>query len=360
MPFGIKNALYVFQRKMDECFKGTENFIAIYIDDILVFSKTEEDRIQHLKEMLKICKRNGLVLSANKMKIACPEIDFLGAIIGKRKIKLQQHIIRKIADFKDDDLKEKKGLRSWLGILNYARNYIPNLGKLLGPLYQNTAEHGDKMFKTSDWELVKKIKKMVQELPDLQIPLQGAYIVIETDGCMEGWGGICKWKMAKFDPRSTECICAYASGKFPVIKSTIDAEIHACMETLKALKIYYLDQKEITLRTNCQAIVNFYNKTAQNKPSRVRWLSFTDYLTGSGVNIIFEHIEGKQNVLADTLSRIVSFLCTGCIKPKEQEVLVMYEDVITELQQAEEEGADVQEEFINLNTSLKILLHQTE
>jgi hypothetical protein len=58
---------------------------------------------------------------------------------------------------------------------------------------------------------------------------------------MEGWGRICKWKKQKFDPRSSEKICAYASGKFPTIRSTIDAEIYACMEILKALKIHYLD-----------------------------------------------------------------------------------------------------------------------
>lgn len=102
----------------------------------------------------------------------------------------------------------------------------------------------------------------------MSIPPEDAYIVIETDGCMEVWGGICKWKPSKYDPKSKEKICAYASGKFPVLKSTIDEEIHACMESLSALKIYYLDKTEITLRTDCQAIISFYKKSAQNKPSR--------------------------------------------------------------------------------------------
>ena len=73
----------------------------------------------------------------------------------------------------------------------------------------------------------------------------------------------------KVDPRSTEKVCAYASGKFPVIKSTIDAEIHACMETITGMKIHYLDKSEVALRIDCQAIISFYNKSANNKPSRV-------------------------------------------------------------------------------------------
>ena len=69
MPFGLKNAPAVFQRKMDNCFRGTENFIAVYIDDILVFSDNEQDHAEHLRKMLEICRANGLVLSPTKMKI---------------------------------------------------------------------------------------------------------------------------------------------------------------------------------------------------------------------------------------------------------------------------------------------------
>ena len=159
MPFGLKNAPAVFQRKMDQCFKGTDEFIAVYIDDILLFSRNEEEHAKHLEIMLGICEKWGLILSPTKMKIAVPEIEFLGAVIGNNKIKLQPHIIKKIAEFDENSLKEKRGLRAWLGILNYARSYIPNLGTLLGPLYQKTSPHGDKRMKNSDWKLVRKIKK---------------------------------------------------------------------------------------------------------------------------------------------------------------------------------------------------------
>ncbi|KAG6510263.1 hypothetical protein ZIOFF_028272 [Zingiber officinale] len=213
MPFGLKNAPTIFQHKMDNCFRGTEKFIAVYIDDILVFSENEEEQREHLKVLLKICKQNGLILSPTKMKIGSPTIEFLGATIGHSKIKLQPHIISKVADFNNQDLQTTKGLRSWLGILNYARSYIPNLGKILGPLYSKVSPNGEKRMNTQDWALVEKVKSMVKSLPDLAIPPANFFVIIESDGCMEGWGGVLKWKPQKFDPKSSELICAYASGK---------------------------------------------------------------------------------------------------------------------------------------------------
>lgn len=248
------------------------------------------------------------MLSPTKMKIGTQVVEFLGAVIGNRKIQLQSHIIKKIADFSDEEIKTTKGLRSWLGILNYARNYIPNLGKILGPLYSKTSPSGEKRMNAQDWELVRKVKKTVNELPDLMIPPEECCIIIETDGCMSGWGGVCKWKKFLKDPRITEQVCAYASGRFDPPKSTIDAEIHAAMNSLDKFKIHYLDKEEIIIRTDCQAIISFYNKSAENKPSRVRWIAFNDFITGLGISVHFEHIDGKHNQLADALSRLVSSL----------------------------------------------------
>ncbi|KAG6493294.1 hypothetical protein ZIOFF_048273 [Zingiber officinale] len=83
-----------------------------------------------------------------------------------------------------------------------------------------------------DWALIHKIKKVITDLPDLAIPPEQCYIILETDGCMEGWGVICKWNPQKYDAKSEEKICAYASGKYSPIKSTIDAEIHTVMNSM--------------------------------------------------------------------------------------------------------------------------------
>ena len=109
------------------------------------------------------------------------------------------------------------------------------------------------------------------------------------------------------------------------------------MEMMKSLKIHYLDKRDITLRTDCQAIISFYNKSSNNKPSRVRWLNFVDFITGTGVEVKFEHIDGKLNVLADSLSRLTNFCVAGCLITEEQENLHDLEGAIQEAMQQETE-----------------------
>ncbi|KAG6474210.1 hypothetical protein ZIOFF_068134 [Zingiber officinale] len=158
------------------------------------------------------------------MKIVISEIEFLGEVIGNCRIKLQLHIITKVADFKEEDLKITKGMRSCLELLNYAQNYIPNLGKLLSPLYAKTSPNGDKRLNKQDWDLIKQIKEKIQKLPELEIPPENCIIILEVDRCMDGWGGICKRKKAKYDSKNTEKICANTASYRDVISATDQLE----------------------------------------------------------------------------------------------------------------------------------------
>ena len=56
MPFGLKNAQSIFQRKMNNIFRDNDSFVAVYIDDILVFSKNKKKHIEHLQIVLKSSK----------------------------------------------------------------------------------------------------------------------------------------------------------------------------------------------------------------------------------------------------------------------------------------------------------------
>ncbi|KAF3780775.1 Polyprotein P3 [Nymphaea thermarum] len=102
---------------------------------IIVYSGTTQDpktgEVKKGKERL-VFNYKRLNDNTEQDQYSLPE--FLGAIIGNGEIRLQPNIIKRIVEKQDADLTTKSGLQSWLGILNYARNFIPNLGRLLAPL----------------------------------------------------------------------------------------------------------------------------------------------------------------------------------------------------------------------------------
>ena len=167
MPFGLKNAPSIFQRKMDEIFSKYRKFVCIYIDDILVHSKSREEHVGHLKLVLSEFLKEGIIISSKKTQFFRNNIEFLGIEIGNGKIKLQPYIAKKILE--TPPIKDVKALQRFLGLVNYARPFIENLGKLTGPLYSKLGLTGVKLFNNEDNLEIKKIK-VVKTLHDLKLP----------------------------------------------------------------------------------------------------------------------------------------------------------------------------------------------
>jgi hypothetical protein len=147
------------------------------------------------------------------MEICKEKINFYGHEIGEGKIYLQDHIAKKILQF-PDTMNDRKVLQQFLGIVNYARNYIDNLAKLAGPLYAKLRKNGQKYFNSEDIKLVKITNDMVKDLKPLELPLDDHYFIIETNASKEVWGAILKQKPNKYSPKLEEKICIYASGSY--------------------------------------------------------------------------------------------------------------------------------------------------
>ena len=76
MPFGLKNAPQIFQRKMDKIFSEYSNFIIVYIDYILICFENEEDHEKHLDVFITLCKTHSIILSYKKVDIKKKELNF--------------------------------------------------------------------------------------------------------------------------------------------------------------------------------------------------------------------------------------------------------------------------------------------
>ena len=124
---------------------GKYSFVLVYIDGILVFSYTFLEHIKHLEFIFEKLISHELIVSKMKLKLFKTQIEFLGLELADGQIKLQYHIVQKINNFLDK-LEDLKTLQSFLGLLNYARPYIKNLSRLVGPLYSKTKNTRQRYF----------------------------------------------------------------------------------------------------------------------------------------------------------------------------------------------------------------------
>ncbi|CAB4494324.1 unnamed protein product [Rhizophagus irregularis] len=106
MPFGLCNAPVTFQRTMDKVLhRIKEKFVLVYLDDVIIYSKTFKDHIQHLKEVLNRIRKANLRLKAEKCHFAAAELQFLGHVVGKEGVKPDPEKVNKMKAF--ENLRDK-------------------------------------------------------------------------------------------------------------------------------------------------------------------------------------------------------------------------------------------------------------
>ena len=130
IPFGLMNARATFQRAMDIAFsEDIGYFIVIYLDDITVFSKTNEEHLVHFRKVFEKCRKYGLSLNPKKTLFGLQEGKLLGHIIFVEGIKIDPKRIEGILQISHP--RNIQALQSFIGKNNFLRRFIPNLAELL-------------------------------------------------------------------------------------------------------------------------------------------------------------------------------------------------------------------------------------
>jgi hypothetical protein len=130
MPFGLMNVGETFQRDMDIAFIGEKDiFMAIYLDDIIVFSTSDDENLQHLKKTYEKCRRYGISLNPKKSQFSMEEGKFLGHIVSLEGIKIDPKRVKAIQQI--DISRNKKSIQSFIGKINFLRRFIPNFAKII-------------------------------------------------------------------------------------------------------------------------------------------------------------------------------------------------------------------------------------
>nr|ABD28305.1 RNA-directed DNA polymerase (Reverse transcriptase) [Medicago truncatula] len=258
MPFGVTNAPGVFMEYMNRIFHAfLDRFVVVFIDDILIYSKTEEEHAEHLKIVLQVLKEKKLYAKLSKCEFWLKEVSFLGHVISGDGIVVDPSKVEAVSQWETP--KSVTEIRSLLGLAGYYRRFIEGFSKLALPLTQLTCKG-----KTFVWDVhceksFGELKKRLTTAPVLILPKSDEPFVVYCDASKLGLGGVLMQEGK---------VVAYASRQLRIHEKnypTHDLELAAVVFVLKiwrhylygsrfevfsdhkSLK-YFFDQKELNMR----------------------------------------------------------------------------------------------------------------
>lgn len=132
MPFGLTNAPATFCTLMNRVQQPfLDKFMVVYLDDIVIYNNTLEDHVNHLRQVFQVLRENELYVKKEKCAFAQWEVTFLGHIVGKGKLRMDESKVMAIQEWEPP--KKVPELRSFLGLANYYRKFIKGYSAIAAP-----------------------------------------------------------------------------------------------------------------------------------------------------------------------------------------------------------------------------------
>ncbi|CAK1602576.1 unnamed protein product [Parnassius mnemosyne] len=298
MNYGLKNASQTFQRFVDEMTRELD-FCYCYLDDFLIFSKDEAQHEVHLRKIFSILKGYGMLINTSKCVFGAREISFLGYSISASGTKPLDSKIEAIKKFPlPTDVRQ---LRRFLGMINFYRRFLPRMAEKQAPL--NNLLKGvlkNKQPIILSGESLKAFEACKESLSDAALlahPDCQAKLALVTDASDKAIGAVLQqlkddeWQPLAFFSRKLST----SQKKY----SPYDRELLAIYEAIKYFR-HMLEARNFIVYTDHKPISFAFHERKRNcSPRQYRHL---DYISQFTTDI--RHISGKDNVVADTLSRV--------------------------------------------------------
>ncbi|KAF7762626.1 hypothetical protein Agabi119p4_9219 [Agaricus bisporus var. burnettii] len=297
MFFGMTNSPATFQSMMDHIFKQLiENGgVIIYMDDILIHTKTQKQLDELTKQVLQILEQNHLYLKTEKCEFETQRLEYLGVIITPDSIEMDPIKLKGIEDWPVP--KTVKNVRQFIGFCNFYRKFIHNYAKIAQPL--NSLMRKTKKF---EWNpnaqtAFETLKQQFLKRPVLQMVDQTKPFEIECDASAFATGAVLLQRDTNGDKHP---VAYYSKSLNPAERNyhVSDQEFLSIIRALKEWRHYVEGSPEPLLIWSDHENLTRWKEPQQLNRRQARWML---YMTR--FNYVIKHLPGNKNVLADALSR---------------------------------------------------------
>ena len=187
MPFGLTNAPAAFMDLMNRvCKLYLDKFVIVFIDDILIYSKSQADHEKHLRCILKLLNQEKLYAKFSKCEFWLREVQFLGHVVTERGIQVDPAKVEAVMNWQEP--KTPTEIRSFLGLAGYYRRFIENFSRIAAPLTSLTRKNIKFNWGPKQQEAFDILKQKLSNAPVLTLPDEMEQFVVYCDASHTGMG----------------------------------------------------------------------------------------------------------------------------------------------------------------------------
>ena len=308
LPFGLSNAPEVFSRFIGSILASTKAFCRIYLDDILIFSDSLEEHEEHLKKVVKILQKEKLHINLLKSQFFKKEVVWVGhKLISNEKNEIliapRDQNCEIIRNFPIPNSKKK--LQQFLGHLTYISPFLPGYHLLTAPLYEilkqsNTSNFNWTQEATESFEALKLLEENQLALHAFNPKLKTKLTTDASDFAV----GAVLWQESE-DIWHPVFYRSYTFSNVQKRWNTKDKELYAIKMAVEKLRFYITAVQSVIIETDHKNLVSFF-KREELTAKQARWLE--DLV---GYNLTIQYLPGKNNQIADYLSRWPTYTKSG-------------------------------------------------
>lgn len=295
MPFGVSGGPATFQKTMDKVFSTyLHDFCLTFLDDIIIYSKSLDDHIDHLRQVFSCLQKAGFTANPKKLQLFKRKLQFLGHVISPGQCRPDPSKVSVVKDFSvPTSIKE---LQSFLGLAGYYRSFIKGFASMASPLtkllQKNTPWRWEQQEEQSFISLKEALaNQAVMSLPDLNRPF-----TIETDASGTGLGAVLLQE--NVDTGLLQPI-AFISRALRQHEKQYTVQEWECLSVVWAVDKFrpYIEMASFTVLCD-HASLSWMFSTEVTSNRVKRWV-----LRLQGMNCVIKYRKGASNIPADTLSR---------------------------------------------------------
>ena len=308
-PFGIKTLPTLFTRTvMAAVGAALGKFAVIWLDDILVYSRTFDEHVRQVAEILDRLQHAQLKVNLSKCEFGCDQVTYLGHLVNRDGVSPDPAKIRAITGMARPTT--LGGLSTLLGMFSYHRQFIKGFAELAQPLYdligrlgghqrrsQSTKQIGSDTWTAACDTAVANLKAAITRAPILAHPNFSREFMVITDASSKGVGAV----LAQHNAEEHLTVIQYASRKLSKVQAAYSATERECLAILWATQLFrpYVFGAKFTLVTDARALLWLF-KIRDSSQKLLRWsLRLQEH------DMTVLHAPGTTMGLADAPSRLL-------------------------------------------------------